>query len=78
MAYDSNLDKELFSETAEFETTKITVSIYSYNGATSKLQISRINVDPATGEEKWSKLGRMTKEEVKAVLPLIEKAIEKM
>lgn len=76
MAYDNSLDKELFSETADFETTKITVSVYSYNEGIHKLQLSRMNIDPNSGEDKWSKLGRMTKEEVEAVLPLMQKAIE--
>ncbi len=78
MAYDKSLDKELFSEKVEFETTILTVSVFSYNEAQPKLQISRQNIDPATDEKQYSKLGRMTKEEVEAVLPLIEKAVEHM
>jgi len=76
MAYDKNMDKEIFSETAEFETTQITVSVYQYNEGTPKLQISRKNMDPESGEFKWSKLGRMVKEEIVAILPMIEKAKE--
>jgi len=41
MAFDKSLDKELFSETAEFETSKITVGVFSYNEGTAKLQLSR-------------------------------------
>ena len=76
MAFDKSLDKELFSETIEFETTKITVSVFSYNEGTPKLQLSRMNLDPNNGEYKWSKLGRMFKDEVEAALPLMEKAVE--
>lgn len=78
MAFDKNLDKSLFSETVKFETTRITVGVFSYNGGTSKLQISREDLNNNNGEYGFSKLGRMTKEEAEAILPLIEKALKKM
>ena len=78
MAFDKSLDKELFSETAEFETSKITVSVFSYNEGAKKLQLSRKLLDPESGEYKWAKLGRMFKDEAEAVLPLMQKAIEAM
>ena len=78
LSEDESLDKELYSESAEFETTKITVSVFSYNEGTPKLQISRENRDQNTGEYRFSKLGRLFKEEVEAILPLINKALEKM
>ncbi|MFT4312427.1 MAG: hypothetical protein ACMXYF_04320 [Candidatus Woesearchaeota archaeon] len=76
MAFDKSLDAELFGETAEFETTKIRVSVYSYNNGQPKLQISRENLNPNSGEYTFAKLGRMTSEEVTAILPLIQKAQE--
>ncbi|MFH1399350.1 MAG: hypothetical protein ABIG95_04540 [Candidatus Woesearchaeota archaeon] len=78
MAFDKNLDKTLFSETAEFDATKVTVSVHSYNEAQPKLQISRENINPMSGEWRWSKLGRLTKDEVVAIMPLVEKALGKM
>ncbi len=78
MAFDKSLDKEQFSETKEFETTKITVSVYAYNEGIPKLQISRENLNSNTGEYTFSKLGRMQKPEIEAILPLITKAIEHM
>ncbi len=78
MPYDKNLDKEIFKETAEFETSKINVSVFQYNEGTPKLQISRELLDPNTGNFKWGKLGRMFKDEVEAVLPLMEKALKEM
>lgn len=78
MAYDENLDKELFSETADFETTKIKVSVHSYNNGEPKLQLSRENLNPNSGEYRFSKLGRLTKDEVEAIMPLMEKAKENM
>jgi hypothetical protein len=73
MAFDKNLDKELFSETVEFGRTKITVSVFSYNDGTPKLQLSREN---QAGEDyAFAKLGRLTKEEAEKILPLMEKAL---
>ncbi|MBS3127152.1 hypothetical protein J4228_03225 [Candidatus Woesearchaeota archaeon] len=71
--FDKSLDKELFSASADFQRSKITVAVFSYNNGTPKLQISRENKN-AEGELSFAKLGRMTKEEVEAVLPLMEKA----
>ncbi len=78
MAYDKELDKELFKDTVEFETSKISVAVYAYNEGTPKLQLSREVLNPENGSWKWSKLGRLLKEEAEAVLPLMQKAIEHM
>ena len=77
MAFDKNLDKCLFSETVESETSRITVGVYSYNDGEKKLQLSREtrNMD---GEFTFAKLGRMFKDEVEADLPVMKKALEKM
>ena len=77
MAFDKNLDKELFSETASFETSRIKVGVYSYNDGEKKLQISRENMNQE-GQWNFSKLGRMFKDEAEAILPLIQKALEHM
>lgn len=74
MAFDKNLDKKLFYETAEFETTKISVGIFSYNEGQWKLQFSRENLSNSTAEWTFAKLGRMDAEEVEAVFPLFVKA----
>ena len=78
MAFDKSLDNELFGETAEFETTKIRVSVFSYNGGEKKLQLSRENLDNTSGDWRFSKLGRMFKDEAVKVAPLIQKALENM
>ncbi len=77
MAFDKNLDKELFSETVEMETSRIKVGVYSYNDGEKKLQISRENRNQ-DGEWAFSKLGRMFKDEVEAVIPIMKKALDKM
>ena len=77
MAFDKNLDKELFLETIIFETTRITVGIFSYNDGEKKLQISRENMNQ-NGEWSFAKLGRMFKDEVEKVIPVMEKALKHM
>ncbi len=76
MPYDASLDLASFKEVIDFENTRITVGVFSYNGAPKKLQITRENLIDGT----WSftKLGRMTKEEAQAVHPIMMKAIQTM
>ena len=77
MAFDKNLDKNLFSETIAFETSRITVGVFSYNDGEKKLQISRENMDQ-NGQWSFAKLGRMFKDEVEKVIPVMQKALEDM
>jgi len=74
MPYDSSLDQKLFSKEWETEEVKLTVSVFSYNNGAKKLQISRENKD-AEGNFRFAKLGRLTKDEAQAILPLIQEAI---
>ena len=75
--FDKSLDKELFLEVIPFETTRITVGVFSYNDGEKKLQISRENMNQ-DGEWSFAKLGRMFKDEAEKVIPIMQKAIEKM
>jgi len=77
MPYDPGLDESLFSKSHENETGRLTVSVYSYNKGVKKLQITRENMGPE-GELRFAKLGRMTKEEVEAVLPLMQEALKSL
>jgi len=77
MPYNSNLDEKVFSKVWENGTEKLTVSIHSYNKGQKKLQITRENKNPQ-GELRFAKLGRMTKEETEAVLPLMQEAVSFM
>ena len=74
MPYDASLDKQVFAKNYESDGTRITVSIYSYNGGVKKLQLSRENQD-AEGQWRFSKLGRMTKEESQGILPFLQEAL---
>ena len=77
MPYEPDLDKKVFYETKEFENTRLGIGIFSYNNGEKKLQLSRENIDQ-TGEWRFAKLGRMTKEEVEAIIPLMQSALEHM
>ncbi|MBU0469744.1 MAG: hypothetical protein KKD07_04390 [Candidatus Omnitrophica bacterium] len=77
MPYDQSLDVSSFKESKEFEDTRITVGVFSYNGGQSKLQLSRENRNQ-NDEWRFAKLGRMTKEEALEVVPLMTKAVEGM
>ncbi len=75
--FDKSLDKEMFSESVTVGRSKLTVAIFAYNNGTPKLQLSRENVG-AEGDANFAKLGRLTKEELEAILPLVEKARTKL
>jgi len=75
--FDKSLDKELFAESVDFEKTRVTVAVFSYNEGTPKLQVTRQNKN-AEGEYSFTKLGRLTKEEVVAIIPMMEKAKDKL
>jgi hypothetical protein len=77
MPFDPNLDKKLFSETKDFEMTRVTVAVHQYNEGEKKLQISRENRSQE-GEWRFAKLGRLFNDEVEAIIPLMQKALESM
>ncbi|MDP8253023.1 MAG: hypothetical protein P9X27_01310 [Candidatus Kaelpia aquatica] len=75
--YDPNLDERLFSKTWESELERLTVSVYSYNKGVKKLQIARENMS-SQGEFRYAKMGRLTKEELENILPLMQEALQSM
>jgi len=77
MPYDTSLDKEVFAKSSENDDGKITVSVHSYNNGPKKLQIVRENRDQEGGL-RFVKLGRMIKDEIHAILPLIQEALSNM
>lgn len=77
MPYDSSLDEQVFSKSYETPATKIIVSVYSYNQGPKKLQLTRENKDSG-GTARFVKLGRLFKEEIEAILPLIQEAMQEM
>jgi len=77
MPYDAKMDNQLFTKSWENELSKVSVSIYSYNNGPKKIQISRENKNE-DGKLSFAKLGRMTKDEAAAVLPMLQEAIGQM
>ena len=74
MPYDASLDKQVFTKSWEGEGTKVSVNVYSYNNGPKKLQISRENFT-GEGEPRFAKLGRLTREELEAILPFLQEAL---
>lgn len=74
--YEPGLDKKVFSETKEFGNTRITVGVFSYNEGEKKLQLTRENM--IQDEWRFAKLGRLSKDEIEALLPSIQSALEQM
>ena len=77
MPYDSSLDECLFSKCYETESDRLSVGVHSYNNGVKKLQISRERNDKQ-GDFKFAKVGRMTKEELESLLPLLQEALKHM
>ncbi len=77
MPYNADLDKELFGKAWEGERTRIRARVFSYNQGPKKIQITRENKD-SEDQFRFTKLGRLTKEEVEGILPLLKEALEKM
>ena len=77
MPYDASLDKELFAKSWESETDKLTVGVYCYNNGAKKVQIRR---EPKGEGDRpsFAKLGRLTKEELQGILPLLQEALAQL
>lgn len=77
MPYDPQLDVACFKETKEFENTRVTVGVFSYNQGEKKLQLSRENLSK-DGEWRFAKIGRMSQAEAQEIIPIMKKAVEQM
>ncbi len=73
MPYDSSLDEKLYADSWESDITRINISVYSYNKGPRKVQITRENKD-STGNFRFTKLGRLSKEELEAITPMLQAA----
>ena len=77
MPYDNSLDEQLFAKSEDTENGRLTVSIYSYNGGQKKIQISRETKDKQDNL-KFAKLGRVSKDEMESLLPILTEALSNM
>ena len=76
--YDKTVDEKLFTKKVINGTEHLTVSIYSYNKGVKKIQITRENDRDNKGKLQFAKLGRLTKEEALAILPILIEATKIM
>jgi len=74
MAYDPSLDEEVFAKAWENDMGRLVVGVYSYNGGPRKVQIRR-EPKGEEGRPSFAKLGRLTKEELEGILPLLQEAL---
>lgn len=75
--YNKKLDEKIWSETVKVEGGKLIVSVWSYDGGTPKIQISRMREnDKSEYKYSFAKLGRMTADEIEVILPLLETAMD--
>jgi len=74
MAYDASLDQELFAKAWENDAVRLAVGVYSYNGGPRKVQIRR-EPKEEDGKPSFAKLGRLTKDELQGILPLLQEAL---
>ena len=74
MAYEKSLDKQVFAKSWEGQGGTLTVGVYSYNNGPKKIQISR-ELPSEEGKSSFAKLGRLTKEELQGILPLLQEAV---
>ena len=82
-SFDPRLDEVLFSRpwvgiNNGSYMSKIVVSVHSYSGGPPKLQITREKLNKQYHWFRITKLGRLTKEEVKGILPIVVEALQIM
>ena len=77
MAYDSSLDDQVFAKSWQGNGSRLTVAVYSYNHGPKKVQISR-ELETPDGRPGFAKMGRLTKEELQAILPFLQEALTVM
>ncbi len=78
MAYDPDKD-ECVAEIGETDVkdTLIRVSLWSYGGGPTKVGVIRV-FTKKNGSEGTRPIGRMTKDELEAVMPLLHNALDQM
>ena len=74
MPYDASLDQEVFAKTWESDSTRLIVGVYSYNNGQKKVQIRR-EIKGESDRPSFAKLGRLTKEELQGIMPLLQECV---
>ena len=75
--YDSTKDKVI--EEWNIQTSAavmLVIGVYKYGDNNPKIGVTRKIVSEEFNEGKWAKLGRMSKDEVKLLIPELQKAVD--
>ena len=78
MPFNPELDKELWKKEVQIGKFALDVKVMQYGEGQAKIQIGRVQKEVPEDEGRFMKLGRLTKEEAEAILPLFKEAIENM
>jgi hypothetical protein len=77
MAFDKSMDRILWQKDAVVGVDRITVCVAQYGESTeNKIGINRSKVTPEG--DQFTKLGRLTKEEFDAILPILQEARQRI
>ncbi|MBI4230115.1 MAG: hypothetical protein HY608_04695 [Planctomycetes bacterium] len=75
MPFDESKDKVLWEKQVPVDGGMIEIKVCSYNNARPKVQIGRLRGEDPQNLS-FAKLGRLTAEELKTILPVLEEASE--
>ena len=78
MPFNPELDKTLWNDEVRVGKFVLEVKIMQYGEGEKKIQIGRVQKEVPEDEGRFMKLGRLTKEEAEAVLPLFQEALKNM
>ena len=68
-------DHKVFSRAWEGKTWKLIVGVYAFKGGRPRLQITREKTSVKYRNRPYAKLGRMSREEIEGVLPILQEAL---
>ena len=78
MPFDPELDKTLWNDEVRVGKFVLEVKVMKYGEGQTKIQIGRVQKEVPEDEGRFMKLGRLTKEEAEAILPLFQEAVKQM
>jgi hypothetical protein len=65
MAFNKDLDQELWAKEIEGDNDTLRISVFAYNGGDRKLQIGPRTYEKKNGDEGFRKAGRLTADEAR-------------
>ena len=75
--YNSEMDKVIKEwDVQPSAAVLLVIGVYQYKDGNPKIGVTRKIVSKEFDEGKWARLGRMSKDEVKLLVPELQKAVE--